>query len=98
MAWNLSAPGRAARGGKAGLTAGGSSPPEEDRTSENWITLLDDPAVVFARRLEAEGEGLTADEDRVALTDGFPANCANCTPNASAARPPPPCRRLPRRP
>ena len=37
---------------------------------EDWLTLLDDPAAVFARRLEAEGEGLTAD-DRAALTDAF---------------------------
>ena len=54
-------------GGKAGLAAGESRPPEED---EDWMTLLDDPAVVFARRLEAEGGGLTAD-DRSALTDAF---------------------------
>ena len=54
--------------GAAALTvAEGTAATEE---SADWLTLLDDPAAVFARRLAAEGAGLTAD-DRAALTDAF---------------------------
>ena len=62
---------RARPGGVAGpaaLTA--ESDPLAVEEGEDWLTLLDDPAAVFARRLEAEGAGLAAD-DRAALTDAF---------------------------
>ncbi len=57
---------RARPGGAGGPAAGGLG--GED--GEDWLTHLDDPAAVFARRLEADGSGLSPD-DRAALTDAF---------------------------
>ncbi len=62
---------RARVGGAAGpaaLREDGEEAAGED--SGDWLTLLDDPAAVFTRRLAAEGDGLS-DEDRAALTDAF---------------------------